>query len=199
MPAEMGGEGLFDGSDLRLRQQRLADLYEDNFGRMLRMARRALSGADDTLAEDLVQAVFVEAAAASTRSGLEPPGEGWLYLRLRARVADHFRRARAQRTHSWHGPAPDGPDAAAESPGELVTDRLYEGQLLAAVPDPLDRAVLRQTLAGYTEGEIASLLNLSHARRQVRDRLKRARRQVRQWMAGERRQPLNSGTDGRRR
>jgi DNA-directed RNA polymerase specialized sigma24 family protein len=190
MAAETGGEGPYDGSDLRLRQQRLADLYEDNFGRMLRMARGALSGADDTLAEDLVQTVFVEAAAASRRPGADPPGEGWLYLRLRARIADHFRSARAQQTLSRQEPVLNGPDAAAEYPGELVTERLYEGQLLAAVPDPLDRAVLEQTLAGY---------NLSYSRRQVRDRLKRARRYARQWMAPEPRQPTNSGADGRRR
>jgi RNA polymerase sigma factor (sigma-70 family) len=199
MAAETGGEGPYDGSDLRLRQQRLAALYESNFDRMLRMARRTLSGADDTLAEDLVQTVFVEAAAASRRPGADPPGEGWLYLRLRARIADHFRSARAQQTLSRQEPVLNGPDAAAEYPGELVTERLYEGQLLAAVPDPLDRAVLEQTLAGYTEGEIASRLNLSYSRRQVRDRLKRARRYARQWMAPEPRQPTNSGADGRRR
>jgi len=197
MPAERGG--LYDGSDPRQRQQRLAELYEGNFDRMLRMARRALSGAGGTLAEDLVQTVFLEAAAASTRSDAAPPGEGWLYLRLRARVADHFRMARAQQTLPLEEQLMERPDRSAESPGERATERLYESQLLAAVPDPLDRAVLQQILAGYTEAEIASRLNLSYARRQVRDRLKRARRYAKQWIGGQPPRAKDSWTAGRRR
>jgi DNA-directed RNA polymerase specialized sigma24 family protein len=159
--------------------QRLAELYASQGDRMRRMAARALPANSLVNAEDVVQTVFVEAIAASSKGQWVLIGEGWLIQRLRARILDQHRRLGRQQRRP--AAAPVEPMASAE---ELAIDGAAVDELLAAIPDPRDRLALAFKLYGYREAEIARLLSVPYAGRQVRDRLRRVRRQVETWRSG---------------
>jgi len=167
-------------------QRRIESLY-DLRGRLIAFAGRSLPTDELDSAEDLVQALFVEATRRCRSSPGFLPAEGWLLCRLRSRIIDRYRRRDRERQHGLRRcPAPDAWAAqvvAAEqvvSPDEEAIANVRVEELLATIPDPKDRAALRLKTRGLREVDIARLLGIRYETREVRDRLARARRQVRE-------------------
>lgn len=156
-------------------QRRLLEqLHEQTSNRMLRIAMRALPDANIVDAEDVVQTVFAEAAAAMADRPYLRTGEGWLIQRLRSRIGDHYRRQRRQQC-LLAALVEDEPHQSAE---DVVADRFAVTELVETIPDRLDRMTLAARMQGYREADIARLLGLSLEGRQVRDRLRRIRKQL---------------------
>lgn len=190
---DSGSAGLRRSSGPRLAIESrawLRELYAGQRDRMVRMAERALPAGERVDAEDLVQTVFTEAARRCASSPTFSPGDGWVWQRLRSRIADlHRRRYRDRRAGlepladperlllGWEPVAP---------PDEQAVERLAIEELLEAIADPADRAALALRLRGLREVEIAQLLNVDPRSRQVRDRLARARQQAAERLRAER-------------
>ena len=160
-------------------QRRLQELFEQQYGRMVRIARRALCQGGQADAEDVVQGIFLEAVVSCANKPQNVLGPGWLMRRLQSRIADQHRiRARQQRRVAAA--------AGLERPRpveDIAADRAAINELLAAVPDPGDRLTLALKLRGYREADIAALMSVPPGGRSVRDRLQRVRRQLQAWRA----------------
>jgi RNA polymerase sigma factor (sigma-70 family) len=160
-------------------RRRLQELFEQQYGRMVRIARRALRQEGQADAEDIVQGIFLEAVVSCGNRPENVLGPGWLMRRLRSRIADQHRsRARQQRRVA--AAAGLEPPRAVE---DLADDRAAINELLAAIPDPGDRLTLALKLRGYREADIAALMSVPPGGRAVRDRLQRVRRQLQTWRA----------------
>jgi RNA polymerase sigma factor (sigma-70 family) len=167
-------------------QRRLESLY-GQYGRLIALATRSLPTDERDSAEDLVQAVFLEATARCCASPHFLPGKGWLLRRLRSRIVDRYRRRGRERKHGFYrSPAADpwtaqvvSAERAVSAEEEAVANIRVE-ELLATIPDPKDRAAIRLKIEGLQEADIARLLGVHYPTRQVRDRLARARRQVKE-------------------
>jgi RNA polymerase sigma factor (sigma-70 family) len=160
--------------------QWLADLYARQFEPMVRRAARKLPPPSHANAEEVVQTVFAEAAAAASRCPAVRIGEGWLTRRLRSRIVDYHRRAgRQQRLLGAVASVEAASIESARWAEEIVVDRSAVDALLAAIPDPDDQLTLAFKLYGYSEAEIATRMSLGPQGRPVRDRMQRIRRQAR--------------------
>jgi RNA polymerase sigma factor (sigma-70 family) len=168
----------------------LADLHAQHYEPLLRMAARALPPPSRANAEDVVQTVFLEAAAEASQRPSQRVGKGWLISRLRSRIVDHHRRSgRQQRLVAAAAAADVTAPQAAPSAEEVVVARSGVDDLLATIPDRDDQLTLVFKLYGFSEAEIARRMSLGPAGRPVRDRLQRARKQVRAARAAPRPEP----------
>ncbi|TMC13568.1 MAG: sigma-70 family RNA polymerase sigma factor [Chloroflexi bacterium] len=168
----------------------LADLHARHYEPLLRMAGRALPPPSRANAEDVVQTVFLEAAAEAARRPSRRVGKGWLITRLRSRIVDHRRRSgRQQRLLAAAAAADVTAPQAAPSAEEVVVARSRVDDLLATIPDRDDQLTLVFKLYGYSEAEIARRMSLGAAGRPVRDRLQRARKQMRATRAAPKPEP----------
>lgn len=134
--------------------QALATLYDRYAGLLLSMANRMLG--DKTMAEDLVQDVFMEVwrrahAFDSSRGSVRT----WLLVRLRSRALDRLRSARHRREVTVDDVGPREPAPAPEDP-ELSPDRALVRQAIASLPDDQRRVIELSYFQGLSSSEIAA-------------------------------------------
>lgn len=131
----------------------LAALYDRYAGLLLAMANRMLG--DKTVAEDLVQDVFMEVWR---RAHAFDPSRGtvrtWLLVRLRSRALDRLRSA----THRREVMVDDvGPREAAPTPEdpELSPDRALVREAIRQLPDDQRLVIELSYFHGLSSSEIA--------------------------------------------
>lgn len=129
----------------------LAALYDRYAGLLLSMANRMLG--NETVAEDLVQDVFMEAWR---RAHAFDPARGsvrtWLLVRLRSRALDRLRSARARREVTVEEPREVA--LAAEDP-ELSPDRALVRQAMLQLPADQRLVIELSYFHGLSSSEIA--------------------------------------------
>jgi RNA polymerase sigma-70 factor, ECF subfamily len=129
----------------------LAALYDRYAGLLLSMANRMLG--DATVAEDLVQDVFLEAWR---RAHAFDPSRGsvrtWLLVRLRSRALDRLRSAQHRREVTLDQPRELA--ACAEDP-ELSPDHALVRQALLQLPEDQRRVIELSYFQGLSSSEIA--------------------------------------------
>ncbi len=142
----------------RWRQEALAEAYRRHAGAVFALARRLL--ADPTLAEEVVQEVFVrlwdapdrfDPERGSLRSYLLANGHGRAVDLIRS---ESSRRAREEREHRARAEA--GYDLEHEVEDLVVADEVKGA--LAALPADERRAIELAYFAGHTYREVATLL-----------------------------------------
>ncbi|MCA9709769.1 MAG: sigma-70 family RNA polymerase sigma factor [Myxococcales bacterium] len=142
------------GEAARGEVQALATLYDRYAGLLLSMANRMLG--DKTMAEDLVQDVFMEVWR---RAHAFEPSRGsvrtWLLVRLRSRALDRLRSARHRREVTVDDVGPKEASPAAEDP-ELSPDRALVRQVIAQLPDDQRRVIELSYFQGLSSSEIAA-------------------------------------------
>jgi len=131
----------------------LAGLYDRYAGLLLSMANRMLG--NETMAEDLVQDVFMEVwrrahAFDASRGSVRT----WLLVRLRSRALDRLRSAKHRREVTMHEVAPREPVPAAEDP-ELSPDRALVREALRQLPDDQRLVIELSYFHGLSSSEIA--------------------------------------------
>lgn len=129
----------------------LAALYDRYAGLLLTMAHRMLG--DETVAEDLVQDVFMEAWR---RAHAFDPSRGsvrtWLLVRLRSRALDRLRSAQHRREVMVEEPREVM--ASTEDP-ELSPDRALVRQALMQLPEDQRLVIELSYFQGFSSSEIA--------------------------------------------
>lgn len=129
----------------------LATLYDRYAGLLLSMAHRMLG--DKTVAEDLVQDVFMEAWR---RAHAFDPSRGsvrtWLLVRLRSRALDRLRSAQHRREVAVDEPR--DVVVAGEDP-ELSPDRALVRQALSQLPEDQRLVIELSYFQGLSSSEIA--------------------------------------------
>jgi RNA polymerase sigma-70 factor (ECF subfamily) len=131
----------------------LAALYDRYAGLLLAMANRMLG--DKTVAEDLVQDVFMEVWR---RAHAFDPSRGtvrtWLLVRLRSRALDRLRSAQHRREVMVEDVAPREAAPVPEDP-ELSPDRALVRQAIQQLPDDQRLVIELSYFHGLSSSEIA--------------------------------------------
>lgn len=131
----------------------LAALYDRYAGLLLAMAHRMLG--DKTVAEDLVQDVFMEVWR---RAHAFDPSRGtvrtWLLVRLRSRALDRLRSATHRREVMVDDVAPREAAPTAEDP-ELSPDRAMVRQVIQQLPEDQRLVIELSYFQGLSSSEIA--------------------------------------------
>jgi RNA polymerase sigma-70 factor (ECF subfamily) len=131
----------------------LAALYDRYAGLLLGMANRMLG--DRTVAEDLVQDVFMEVWRCAHAFD---PSRGtvrtWLLVRLRSRALDRLRSARHRREVMVDDVSPREPASAPEDP-ELSPDRVRVRRALEELPEDQRLVIELSYFHGLSSSEIA--------------------------------------------
>lgn len=131
----------------------LAALYDRYAGLLLAMAHRILG--DVTVAEDLVQDVFMEVWR---RAHAFDPSRGtvrtWLLVRLRSRALDRLRSATHRREVTVDDVAPREAAPTAEDP-ELSPDRAMVRQVIQQLPEDQRLVIELSYFQGLSSSEIA--------------------------------------------
>jgi RNA polymerase sigma-70 factor (ECF subfamily) len=131
----------------------LAALYDRYAGLLLAMAHRILG--DKTVAEDLVQDVFMEVWR---RAHAFDPSRGtvrtWLLVRLRSRALDRLRSATHRREVMVDDVAPREAAPTAEDP-ELSPDRAMVRQVIQQLPEDQRLVIELSYFQGLSSSEIA--------------------------------------------
>jgi RNA polymerase sigma-70 factor (ECF subfamily) len=152
----------------------LATLYDEQAPRLFRLARRL--GHDGEAARDLVQEVFVRAAAAPSHLPAVPPqAAAWLVRVLVNAAHDRHRRNRLRRTEPLDVELPSQGDAAAD-----VVARATVRRALAHLPLRRRTIVVLAELEGASVADIAAALGITRVT--VRWHLAIGRRELRQWL-----------------
>ena len=131
--------------------------FRRHYEQVYRFLRRRTG--DHALAEELAQAVFVDAAAqlrSLSREG--PPVLAWLYTVARRRLADHVRRASRAQVGRLEDVA--GVDTAATYGIDVA---LALSGALARLPDGQRRVVVMRLLEGWSFREIAARVGATEA------------------------------------
>jgi len=141
------------GEAARGRVQALATLYDRYAGLLLSMANRMLG--DETMAEDLVQDVFMEVwrrahAFDASRGSVRT----WLLVRLRSRALDRLRSARHRREVTVDEVGPREAAPVAEDP-ELSPDRALVREAIQTLPDEQRLVIELSYFQGLSSSEIA--------------------------------------------
>lgn len=141
------------GEAARGQVQALATLYDRYAGLLLSMANRMLG--DKTMAEDLVQDVFMEVwrrahAFDSSRGSVRT----WLLVRLRSRALDRLRSARHRREVTVDDVSPKEAAPSAEDP-ELSPDRALVREVIKTLPDEQRLVIELSYFQGLSSSEIA--------------------------------------------
>lgn len=133
----------------------LAALYDRYAGLLLAMAHRMLG--DETVAEDLVQDVFMEVWR---RAHAFDPSRGtvrtWLLVRLRSRALDRLRSAQHRREVMVEEPREVAP-VGLEDP-ELSPDRALVRQAMLQLPEDQRVVIELSYFHGMSSSEIAELM-----------------------------------------
>jgi RNA polymerase sigma-70 factor, ECF subfamily len=185
----MGDPDLATASDATLvvaigrwRQDALAEAYRRHAGAVFALARRLL--ADATLAEEVVQEVFVrlwdapdrfDPERGSLRSYLLANGHGRAVDLIRS---ESSRRGREEREHRARAEA--GYDLEHEVEDLVVADELKGA--LAALPPDERRAIELAYFGGHTYREVASLLDAPEGT--VKSRIRSGLRRMKRELAG---------------
>jgi RNA polymerase sigma-70 factor (ECF subfamily) len=131
----------------------LAALYDRYAGLLLAMANRMLG--DKTVAEDLVQDVFMEVWR---RAHAFDPSRGtvrtWLLVRLRSRALDRLRSAQYRREVMVDDVAPREAGPLSEDP-ELSPDRALVRQAISQLPEDQRLVIELSYFQGLSSSEIA--------------------------------------------
>jgi RNA polymerase sigma-70 factor, ECF subfamily len=147
---------------------------ESTFPRLVRYAARIVG--DVAEAEDVVQESYVKAHAALTNGSFEGRSSvnTWLH-RIVTRTAIDAKRRRGRR-ETYGDVLPETSfDGAAAADGHLALRELSEW--LGTLPDEQSSALVLQALEGFTNREIAEILECSEGA--VEQRLVRARAALR--------------------
>lgn len=151
--------------------------YQRHAGRVLAYARQI--GRDDSIAEDIVQEVFT---AVWTRAGTFRPDRGdaagWLYVLLRNKLVDHWRRHGGR--HGEELPE-DAALAAAVQDGSDA--RLIVRQALSRVDPGPREAIEMAYFGGLTYEETAGQLNLPVGT--LKSRIRKGLQAMREMLAPE--------------
>lgn len=131
----------------------LAALYDRYAGLLLSMANRMLG--DKTVAEDLVQDVFMEVwrrahAFDPTRGSVRT----WLLVRLRSRALDRLRSAKARREVMVEDVGPREAAPTSEDP-ELSPDRALVRRAIEQLPEDQRLVIELSYFQGLSSSEIA--------------------------------------------
>ncbi len=132
----------------------LAALYDRYAGLLLSMANRMLG--DKTMAEDLVQDVFMEvwrraAAFDASRGSVRT----WLLVRLRSRALDKMRSAQYRREVTVDDVSPREAAPTPEDP-ELSPDRDAVRRAILELPDEQRQVIELSYFQGLSSSEIAA-------------------------------------------
>lgn len=149
-------------------------LVADTFPRLVRYAARIVG--DVAEAEDVVQESYVKAYEALAEGGFEGRSSvvTWLY-RIVTRTAIDVKRRRVRRETYDESP-PEAPyDGAAAADGYLALREL--AGWVHALPEEQSTALVLQALEGFTNREIAAIVECSEGA--VEQRLVRARAALR--------------------
>jgi RNA polymerase sigma-70 factor, ECF subfamily len=147
---------------------------EQTFGRLVRFAARILG--DVAEAEDVVQESYVKAYGALVEGSFEGRSSvvTWLH-RIVTRTAIDVKRRRARRETYDESP-PEAPfDGASAADGHLALRELADW--VHDLPEEQSTALVLQALEGFTNREIAEILECSEGA--VEQRLVRARAALR--------------------
>jgi RNA polymerase sigma-70 factor (ECF subfamily) len=148
---------------------------ESTFARLVRFAARIVG--DVAEAEDVVQESYVKAYAALMDGSFEGRSSvsTWLH-RIVTRTAIDAKRRRARR-ETYDDVLPEVPvDGASAADGHVALRELSEW--LGTIPEEQSLALVLQALEGFTNREIAEILECSEGA--VEQRLVRARAALRQ-------------------
>ncbi len=150
--ADMDDVGVI-GEAARGQVQALATLYDRYAGLLLSMANRMLG--DKTMAEDLVQDVFMEVwrrahAFDSSRGSVRT----WLLVRLRSRALDRLRSARHRREVTVDDVGPKEAAPTTEDP-ELSPDRALVREVVQTLPEEQRTVIELSYFQGLSSSEIA--------------------------------------------
>jgi RNA polymerase sigma-70 factor (ECF subfamily) len=143
--------------------------------------------ANATEAEDLVQETYARALGAADQFAAGSNLKAWLFRILHHLFIDNYRRERSRRTEGGLDTT-DGD--AAERQSDPAAHEMEQGQLKQVVGHEIEEALMRLTpdarlvvlldLQGFTEAEIASLLECAPGT--VKSRLYRARATLRELL-----------------
>nr|MCH9687124.1 sigma-70 family RNA polymerase sigma factor [Deltaproteobacteria bacterium] len=134
--------------------QALATLYDRYAGLMLSMSNRMLG--DKTMAEDLVQDVFMEVwrrahAFDASRGSVRT----WLLVRLRSRALDRLRSAKHRREVTVDEVSPREASPTPEDP-ELSPDRALVREVVQQLPEEQRVVIELSYFHGLSSAEIAT-------------------------------------------
>lgn len=170
----MDGErpGAERGGDVRT--ERLAQLFDAHFDRLLRIARRMVANADDAL--DLVQDVFLRAARAIESIPHAPPqSEAWLVRVLINVRRDAWRREAVRRRLAPILRVDQDQATHTDQETDFVT-RTTVWRALDTLPPRRRAVVVMSELEGLSTQAIAALLGINTVT--VRWHLSRGRREL---------------------
>ncbi len=170
----MESTGATSGAATQPQVRVLQQLYDDQIVALFRFVHRRC-GADDALAEDICQEVFLGAARRVSDGGVAP-GPGWLFETARSRLIDHWRRqsARERQFRLLRGGASV---VAREFTDDFASgDRLASA--LATMPANYQAGLVLKYLDGHSTAEVAEIIGrtakatesmLARARHALRD------------------------------
>jgi RNA polymerase sigma-70 factor (ECF subfamily) len=150
--------------------------YRRHAGRVLAYARQI--GRDDSIVEDVVQEVFT---AVWTKAGTFRPDRGdaagWLYILLRNKLVDHWRRHGGRRGEEL----PE--DAALSAVRERNDTRLIVRQALSRVDPGPREAIEMAYFGGLTYEETAGRLDLPVGT--LKSRIRKGLQTMREMLAAD--------------
>lgn len=129
---------------------------------------------DDSLAEDIVQDIFLKVHTRASQLRDEEKIAPWLYQIARNAVIDHVRKPRIEGRE-------DETVAAAEPDGPLFAEqRLAEslGSMIDELPEPYREAVRLTEIDGLTQAEMAARVGISVSG--AKSRVQRGREKLRE-------------------
>ena len=150
----------------------LQELHSELYDKLRAFILRRVQG-DESLADDLVQEVFLKMQLHLQQLEDEQKVQAWLFRMARNVVADHFRKVQKRRDSAAAPPVEDEPEPQLTS--QLASWLPFA---IAALPEKYREAIRLTEIEGYSQKELAARLGISYSG--AKSRVQRGRQMLKQ-------------------